>query len=425
MPKKVWREGMGGSGFVGYLYPGLRPATGIDRPRAAYSYIVYKEDDKIYVDDWKGRNLTSADAGEDDACVIQAAYEAASGSFVDIFVKEGVYELYSDLNFDIGVKNFALVGEHRAYRYESSEIAGTVLKFHNGKGIKITYSTGRNRGFRLEGLRLDGIDKTGVGIKIGDQANNKLIGGFEISDITLTNFDTGVSVFGCSYVLGRVYVEESEVGFDITSPEGSGLATLLCCGAFYNTSYGIYIGKEGVPLDYTLINCNVAGNDVGLYLNRVRGFQALGLFTEGNNKDIVVKDVSSGSFFGGHITGNIEIGSDGSSPVNIQFMNVVNGDNKDLISFNIIAGYGILIDLGYHDTDVISRITGDLTYTTLIRNNWTHGATLFDGRGVGATRLIIPTSAPSSPKAGDMYFDTDTSTLYIYDGSAWKSVSLT
>jgi len=81
-------------------------------------------------------------------------------------------------------------------------------------------------------------------------------------------------------------------------------------------------------------------------------------------------------------------------------MNVVNWGNKDLISFNIIAGYGILIDLGYYDTDVISRITGDLTYTTLIRNNWTHGATLFDGRGIGATRLIIPTSAPSSPKAG-------------------------
>jgi len=423
MPKKVWREGIGGSGFVGYLYPSLRPATGIDRPRAAYSYIVYKEDDKIYVDDWKGRNLTSAQAGENDASMIQAAYEEANEDFVSIFVKKGVYELYSDLNFDVGVKNFALAGEHRAYRYESAEIAGTVLKFHNGKGIKVTYSTGRHRGFRLEGLRLDGIDRTGVGIKVGDKVEDKALGYFEISDVTLTKFDTCVSILGYGYSLRDVYAVESNTGFDITSLTGSGLATLLRCGAFYNANYGIYIGKEGVPLDYTLINCNVANNDVGLYLNKVRGLQVLGLFTEGNNKDIVVKDVSSGSFFGGLITGNIEMGPEGSSPVNIQFMNVVNWDNKDSISFNIITGYGIVIDLGYYDTSV--SITGDLTYTTLIKQNMTHEVTLFGGRGIGSTRLVIPTSAPSSPKEGDMYFDSGTSKLYVYDGSAWKSVELT
>jgi len=386
---------------------------------------VCKQGNDVWAEDQYGKTIAQGEAGVDDASVIQSAYDEVNGAFANIYIKSGVYELYADLNFDIGVKNFALVGEHRAYRYESSEIAGTVLKFHNGKGIKITYSTGRNTGFRLEGLRLDGIDKTGIGIKVGDEANDKVIGYFEISDVTLTKFDTCVSIFGYGYSLKDVYAVESNTGFNITSPNGAGLATLLRCGAFYNANYGIYIGGNTQPLEYTLINCNVADNDVGLYLNSGRNIQVIGLITEGNNKDVVIKDISSALFSGGHITGSIEIGGDGTSPSNIQFMNIIDYDNKDLISFNIIEGYGILIDLGYYDTDVISRITGDLTYTTLIRNNWTHGVTLFDGRGIGATRLIIPTSAPSSPKAGDMYFDTDTSTLYIYDGSTWKSVSLT
>jgi len=40
-------------------------------------------------------------------------------------------------------------------------------------------------------------------------------------------------------------------------------------------------------------------------------------------------------------------------------------------------------------------------------------------------RLAIPTSPPPNPEAGSMYFDSSTGTLYIYDGSAWKSVTLT
>jgi len=41
------------------------------------------------------------------------------------------------------------------------------------------------------------------------------------------------------------------------------------------------------------------------------------------------------------------------------------------------------------------------------------------------TDCVLPTSAPASPEAGSMYFDTTTGTLYIYDGTAWKSVTLT
>jgi len=39
--------------------------------------------------------------------------------------------------------------------------------------------------------------------------------------------------------------------------------------------------------------------------------------------------------------------------------------------------------------------------------------------------LRIPQAAPTSPRAGDMYVNTTTNTLYIYNGTDWKSVALT
>jgi len=40
------------------------------------------------------------------------------------------------------------------------------------------------------------------------------------------------------------------------------------------------------------------------------------------------------------------------------------------------------------------------------------------------TFVKLPGAAPAAPVAGSAYFDTATFTLYIYTGTAWKSVLL-
>ena len=64
-------------------------------------------------------------------------------------------------------------------------------------------------------------------------------------------------------------------------------------------------------------------------------------------------------------------------------------------------------------------------------------AELFNGSGTKLTNLVItnitgslygsstkiPTSAPASPEAGSIYFNTSTGYLYIYNGTVYKSSS--
>jgi hypothetical protein len=40
-------------------------------------------------------------------------------------------------------------------------------------------------------------------------------------------------------------------------------------------------------------------------------------------------------------------------------------------------------------------------------------------------RMAVPTSAPPNPVAGSLYFDPSAGKLYVYDGTVWKSVTLT
>lgn len=74
--KKI-SQGVGAaSGFAGFFFPSLRArGLGEEKPIPPYSAIVYKEDDEVRADDWKGRKIASGQAGVDDVSVIQEAVD--------------------------------------------------------------------------------------------------------------------------------------------------------------------------------------------------------------------------------------------------------------------------------------------------------------------------------------------------------------
>lgn len=48
--------------------------------------------------------------------------------------------------------------------------------------------------------------------------------------------------------------------------------------------------------------------------------------------------------------------------------------------------------------------------------------TINDSRKAIVTQLNPGTSVPSSPTAGDIYFDNTLKSLRLYDGSTWKVI---
>jgi len=68
-----------------------------------------------------------------------------------------------------------------------------------------------------------------------------------------------------------------------------------------------------------------------------------------------------------------------------------------------------------------ARITGSLGVTGSLAGNITGSSTLIMNLStIGSSgNFMLPTTAPSAPTRGSVYWDFGTNYLYIYNGSAW------
>ena len=138
-------------------------------------------------------------------------------------------------------------------------------------------------------------------------------------------------------------------------------------------------------------------------------------------------------------TGNddtIEFLKGGGGAFSVTVNNVVSSSYALTASYAENAGAGV--GFPYTGSAIISgslSITGTSTFTT---NNVNIGSgtlviladadSTIDLSAAGANSgggLVIPTGSITEAQEGSMYFDANTTRLYIYDGSEWRFVTLT
>ena len=127
------------------------------------------------------------------------------------------------------------------------------------------------------------------------------------------------------------------------------------------------------------------------------------MFADGTTGNRAVRVDSSALTF--NATTNV-LGTTASFANTASFVNSLNQNVAITGSARITGSLGVTGSLGLNGT-LAGNITGS---STLIMNLSTIGS---------SGNFMLPTTAPSAPTRGSVYWDFGTNNLYIYNGSAW------
>jgi len=266
----------------------------------------------------------------------------------------------------------------REGRIENIKIVGafstTGIRFDNGSWSN-----------RIINCQITGI--TGDGIFLGPQSNAIMVSGCQIT----SNTGDGVQVSyanGCQLTSNQI--EGNGKGIHIAAVGGASTVFGLKINNNYFENNPIYINEEH---GYSQRVENLTISDNYMWCN-------------GANY-AVISDNPNGIAFG-ILSGNHFWG------VNIAGVQAKNAGDRLLVTG--ARSYGPGWDTGS-------------TKPLLDKNNDTSASSslLVDYKKVSldsALRLIPKSAGPSSPQEGDMYFNSTTHRLMVYDGTAWKTVTV-
>jgi len=451
------------SGFAGFFFPSLRArGLGEEKPVPSYSAIVYKEGDEVRAEDRKGRKIASGASGVDDASVIQSAIDeiqSLGGGIIRI--ARGEYIIKQEIGIYAGVH---ILGEGESVTKLINQNSNFV--FHKAADGSIH----ADEPLSVGSLTIEG-DATNHGIKIEDQYLPIL------ENIRFKNIAKAISLSSVqkwtegSYI-ANVHGDVKEVGIEFVEEGGTGsfqdttlqniafnLAADNARGidistdaelfnsvflqvrfwAYNNNNYGIYI-DGGIYRSLILTTFENTGGGTNCY-GIVHGVNCKPFYllisevvpvretdySEDNRVMRIAGDeltIGKSSDGRAHLTLNSEGGINSVLEIKAEKLPYIKASSVYDRNLHIVhSRKGVTICL---DSD--NDETGE--YFEIRKNggfSWT-GTRLFIVDENGRIKGLIfqfPTSAPSSPQAGDAYFDTSTGTLYIHDGTTWKSVTLT
>lgn len=380
--------------------------------RGSYQTIVYQEGDLCVAEDDVGRVIKE---NTDDATVIQAAIDDLSEG--TLFIKKGDYTIPSaNINLDTINHRINIEGEGSSGYY--ADTAGTKLTFSNGHGI---YITGNGWFNQIRNIRLIG-DGTGKAISNDTPAGN--FNSIVFEDIVIKNFATGIELNKSVLSFFRnIYIAETTKGFRLPGSSWSPYLENVSAGFGVGSEEGIYI--HWADRAY-LGNCSGEAATTFTYQLSGWGITILSPYSEYDSAPMRLTGTGI-KVLGGRVRSNVYLGYDGEA-VNV-YLDMLNYYNRNEISFTLNPAQDcshVVIDIGSWTPTVT-----DTNNRALIRSTVDSGANShyikYSGCGHHFNDLLaIPTSLPTYGLiAGTMYFDTSTKGLKVYDGTAWKSVTLT
>ena len=380
-------------------------------------FIIFKKGDEVYAKDGSTGEIVyqNADIGK----VINHILEENKNKALSIKIQPEKYDLYTTINVDMNNMNVILVGDAVLNNFSWGMYSGTTITAHGVDAIHITTSGGSNLGFTMEGIILEGTGGNTTGIEIGDETNDIPVSYFILRDIIVKSFDTGLKIYGFAYhIQDSIFYNNNDFGIYASQRAGEGTNIFENVHITQTTNTAMHL-ENG--MNYILRDVDIESNGKALEISNTYGVQIYDMWTESNNDGIYLDAANGITVVGGNINDKIVIGKTSGCRTH-RYIGVYNYGNRGHLSFDVEDGSDIIIDVGYSDTD--ANITGNLSLTTIIKGHYSWSSLYLAGQPVKFDGIFIPTSTPSNPKVGAMYFDTSAGKLYIYDGSAWKSVAL-
>ena len=334
-------------------------------------------------------------------------------------------------------------------KFQNSAEQGAYLGFNNG-GIEafanlVNIYTKDNG---AEGLHIDSFRKINL---------SNFISKYDYRGILLYGLQSPVSdPFGASNFSNIIVYKPSDIGIKMWYVRHINVANVAIQGGTFgirmdntnsvninnvflanNANGGILLEGDansvikGVHSYNTPRTIYLNGNNVGLTVEGVyiRNPAEMGIYvyepTVGNTKNLTFRDINITADTWKHIAF------------------ALNGVNNVLVDravidgvsgYNAMAMYNSASNVVIRDSvlgsDTYALYTGsDISKISVVRTKLNGPVsapsdTIFENCEGISNNTPIPTTQPSTPVAGSMYFDPSTGDLYVYDGSAWKKVTL-
>ena len=244
----------------------------------------------------------------------------------------------------------------------------------------------------------------------GNDVNDNNWGHLVITDTTTANGNGGSISFatGTSSALNPFAGIKGEAegidfgGFAVYTRPTSGTSTKR-----------LHINSDGSTLfNTTDIDLGYTNGSQGVVIRNDGVIQAARSETSVNNSVLYVNKLNGE----GKVVALYKDGSPAGSLGIIAANNIFMASNDDV-------GIGIGDDNLYPTTGVGNSTTGILDIgdtNAKFRHVYASGKGNFDG---GTTAAVVSSTAPSSPTSSDLWYDTASNILYVYNGSAWDQLS--